>query len=51
MDYKYLQNANVDISLVGIGTWAMGGQRFGDVTREESIQVNSYNDRSRCEYY
>lgn len=39
MNYKHLHNANVDISLVGIGTWAMGGQRFGDVTREESIQA------------
>lgn len=39
MKYKHLQHADVDISMVGIGTWAMGGQRFGDVTREESIQA------------
>ncbi|MFR3295675.1 MAG: aldo/keto reductase [[Clostridium] innocuum] len=38
MKYKHLQNANVDISSVGIGTWAIGGQRFGEVQREESIR-------------
>lgn len=39
MKYKHLKHADVEISLVGIGTWAIGGQRFGEVNREESIRA------------
>ncbi len=38
MKYKHLQNAGVDVSAVSIGTWAMGNQNYGKITREESIK-------------
>ena len=39
MKYIHLQNANVDISCVASGTWAIGGQNYGNVNREDSIQA------------
>ncbi|MEA5026777.1 Aldo-keto reductase YhdN [bioreactor metagenome] len=39
MKYTHLQNANVDVSCLASGTWAIGGQNYGDVNREESIKA------------
>lgn len=30
MRYSHLKNANVDVSQLAVGTWAMGGDSFGD---------------------
>ncbi len=37
MRYKHLKNANVDVSSLGIGTWAIGGAGFGEVNEKDSI--------------
>ena len=37
MKYKHLQNADVDVSAVSIGTWAMGNQNYGRISRDEAI--------------
>ncbi len=37
MRYKHLTNANVDISVLGIGTWAIGGDGYGEVNEADSI--------------
>lgn len=39
MRYKKLQRANVEVSEIGVGTWAMGGQHFGPANRQESIKA------------
>ena len=39
MKYIHLQNANVDVSCVASGTWAIGGQNYGEVNREDSIKT------------
>lgn len=39
MKYKHLEKANVDVSAVASGTWAIGGQNFGEVKREDSIEA------------
>ena len=37
MRYKHLAGANVDISELTIGTWAIGGSNYGEVNDNESI--------------
>ena len=37
MRYKHLDNANVDISALTVGTWAIGGQNYGTVNDGDSI--------------
>lgn len=39
MRYKHFQNANVDVSELAVGTWAIGGGNYGSVDREESIRA------------
>lgn len=37
MRYKHLENANVDVSALSVGTWAIGGAGYGDVNEKDSI--------------
>ena len=37
MRYKHLNKADVDVSQLAVGTWAIGGANFGPVNREDSI--------------
>ncbi len=37
MRYKHFKNADVDVSSLAIGTWAIGGARYGDVNEKDSI--------------
>ncbi|MBE5786945.1 MAG: aldo/keto reductase [Clostridiales bacterium] len=37
MRYKHFENANVDVSELSIGTWAIGGARYGEVNEKDSI--------------
>ena len=37
MRYKHFKNANVDVSKLAVGTWAIGGNRYGDVNEKDSI--------------
>lgn len=37
MRYKHFANANVDVSELAVGTWAIGGDNYGPVDREASI--------------
>lgn len=37
MRYKHFNNANVDVSLLAVGTWAIGGKNYGQVNRTEAI--------------
>jgi aryl-alcohol dehydrogenase-like predicted oxidoreductase len=39
MRYKKFKNAGVDISALGVGTWAIGGQNYGDVILNDSIKA------------
>ena len=39
MRYKHFQNAGVDVSELAVGTWAIGGDNYGPVDREASIQA------------
>ena len=39
MRYKHLKNAGVDISKLAVGTWAIGGARYGKVDEEDSIKA------------
>lgn len=39
MRYKHFQNAGVDVSELVVGTWAIGGDNYGPVDREASIQA------------
>ena len=37
MRYKHFKNANVDASVLAVGTWAIGGAGYGDVNEKDSI--------------
>ncbi|MCD7909408.1 MAG: aldo/keto reductase [Clostridium sp.] len=39
MRYKHFTNANVDVSALAVGTWAIGGQNYGAVDRTDSIKA------------
>ena len=39
MRFHHFQNANVDVSSLAVGTWAIGGKNYGDITREDSIKA------------
>ncbi|WP_343209416.1 aldo/keto reductase [Anaerolentibacter hominis] len=39
MRYKHLKNANVDVSALAVGTWAIGGESYGAVNRNDSIEA------------
>ncbi len=39
MRYKHFQRANVDVSCLAVGTWAIGGGNYGAVHREDSIKA------------
>lgn len=39
MRYKKFKNANVDISELAIGTWAIGGEQWGTVEKKDSIEA------------
>ncbi len=37
MRYKKFKNANVEISELAVGTWAIGGEQWGTVEKKDSI--------------
>ncbi|WP_343209413.1 aldo/keto reductase [Anaerolentibacter hominis] len=37
MRYKHLTNANVDVSALAVGTWAIGGDSYGAVNHDDSV--------------
>lgn len=37
MRYKHFRNANVDVSALAVGTWAIGGSGYGEVNEKDSI--------------
>lgn len=37
MRYKQFKNAGVDVSALSVGTWAIGGARYGEVNEKDSI--------------
>lgn len=39
MRYKHFKNADVEVSEVAVGTWAIGGDNYGPVDREASIEA------------
>ena len=39
MRYKHFKNADVDVSELAVGTWAIGGDNYGPMDREASIQA------------
>lgn len=39
MRYKHVKNAGIDISALAVGTWAIGGQQWGDVNEKDSIDA------------
>lgn len=39
MRYKHFTNADVDVSALAVGTWAIGGQNYGAVDRNDSIRA------------
>lgn len=39
MRYKKLINAGVEVSSLAVGTWAIGGARYGDVNKQDSIKA------------
>ena len=39
MKYKKLGNSSFEVSVIGQGTWAMGGDTFGDVDVGEAIRT------------
>lgn len=46
MRYKKFQSSDVEVSELGVGTWAIGGENYGSVDREESIEaINKMIDR------
>ena len=47
MRYRHLQNADVDVSVIAVGTWAIGGANYGPVNREDSAPVygNGYSEQ------
>ena len=36
MRYKHFKNADVSVSALAVGTWAIGGQNYGQVDRSKS---------------
>ena len=39
MRYKHFKNADVKVSCLAVGTWAIGGKNYGPVDREGSIRA------------
>ena len=39
MRYKHFKNANVDVSSLAIGTWAIGGARYGETNEKDAIEA------------
>ena len=40
MRYKHFKNANVDVSELAVGTWAIGESgRYGNVDRNDAIEA------------
>ena len=39
MRYKKFNNAGVEVSSLAIGTWAIGGARYGEVTEKDSVNA------------
>ena len=39
MRYKHLDSAGVDLSVLGVGTWALGNFGYGTVTEKDSINA------------
>lgn len=39
MRYKHVKNAGIDLSVLSVGTWAIGGQQWGDVNEKDSIDA------------
>lgn len=39
MRYNHVKNAGIDISALAAGTWAIGGQQWGDVNEKDSIEA------------
>ena len=39
MQYRKLGQSNIDASVVGLGTWAIGGWMWGGTEEQESIQA------------
>lgn len=37
MRYKHMKNANVDVSALAVGTWAIGADGYGDVEEKQSV--------------
>lgn len=37
MRYKHLKNADVDVSVIGVGTWSIGAGTYGDVEDQQSV--------------
>ena len=37
MRYKHFKNADVKVSCLAVGTWAIGGKNYGPVDRELSL--------------
>lgn len=39
MRYKHFKNAGVSVSALAVGTWAIGGQNYGQVNRSDSVRA------------
>ena len=39
MRYKHVKNEVIDLSALAVGTWAIGGQKWGDVNEKDSIKA------------
>lgn len=39
MRYKHLKKANIDISELAVGTWAIGGDTWGDIDDKDSVEA------------
>ena len=39
MRYKQFKNADVSVSALAVGTWAIGGQNYGQVDRSDSVRA------------
>ena len=37
MRYKKFKNAEIEVSQLAVGTWAIGGQNYGKVDKNEAI--------------
>ena len=38
MRYKKFKNAEIEVSQLAVGTWAIGGQNYGKVDKNEATQ-------------